>query len=61
VSLFQQYAAQGVRSRDIIHAAIMQNHAWTDIISSDTHFDLIAGLKRLDPIVLYQHASRTTP
>jgi predicted nucleic acid-binding protein len=61
VSLFQTYATQGVRSRDIIHAAIMQRHGLTQIISSDTHFDLIQGLTRLDPIVLYQQASQASP
>lgn len=61
VTLFQQYAPQGVRSRDVIHAAIMQNHRLTHIVSSDAHFDLIAGLTRLDPITLYQEASQATP
>ena len=60
VTLFQQYAPQGVRSRDVIHAAIMQKHGLTQIVSTDVHFDLIAGLTRLDPIVLYQ-ASQATP
>ena len=61
VTLFQQYAPQGVRARDCIHAAIMRNHGLTDIISPDTHFDLIAGLTRLDPIVLHQSTSQSTP
>ncbi len=61
VTLFQQYAPQGVRARDCIHAAVMRNHGLTHIISSDAHFDLIAGLTRLDPIVLYQTASPSTP
>jgi predicted nucleic acid-binding protein len=46
VTLFQQYAPQGVRARDCIHAAVMQNHALTHIISTDT---------------LYQAASQSTP
>lgn len=58
VTLFQQYAARGVRARDAIHAAVMQNHQLTHIISSDVHFDLIAGVTRLDPIALYQAASQ---
>ena len=61
VTLFQQYAPQGVRARDAIHAAVMQNHGLVQIISSDAHFDLIAGLTRLDPIVLHQTASQSTP
>lgn len=61
VTLFQQYGPQGVRARDCIHAAVMQNHGLTHIISSDAHFDLMAGLTRLDPIVLHQNASQVTP
>jgi predicted nucleic acid-binding protein len=61
VTLFQQYAPQGVRARDCIHAAVMRNHGLTHIISSDAHFDLVAGLTRLDPIVLHQSASQSTP
>jgi predicted nucleic acid-binding protein len=61
VTVFQQYAPQGVRARDCIQAAVMRNHGLIRIISSDAHFDLIAGLTRLDPIVLYQSASPSTP
>lgn len=61
VTLFQQYAPLGVRARDAIHAAVMQNHGLVQIISSDAHFDLIAGLTRLDPIALHQTASQSTP
>lgn len=56
VTVFQQYAPRGMRARDAIHAAIMQNHGLTHILSSDAHFDLVAGLTRLDPIALYQTA-----
>lgn len=56
VTLFRQYAPRGMRARDAIHAAIMQNHGLTHIISSDAHFDLVVGLTRLDPIVLHQTA-----
>ena len=61
VTLFERYAPQGVRARDCIHAAVMHTHGLTHIISSDTHFALITGLTRLDPIVLYQTASQSTP
>jgi predicted nucleic acid-binding protein len=61
VTLFQQYVPQGVQARDGIHAAVMRNHGLTHIISSDAHFDLIAGRTRRDPIVLYQSASQSTP
>lgn len=61
VTIFQQYAPQGMRARDAIHAAIMQNHGLTHIISSDAHFDLVAGLTRLDPLLLYQTATQSGP
>ena len=60
-TVFQQYAPQGVRARDAIHAAVMQNHGLNHIISSDLHFDQIAGLIRLDPILLHQTATQSTP
>lgn len=56
VVLFHQYMPQGVRSRDIVHVAVMQNNELTHIISTDTHFDLITGVSRLDPLVLYQQS-----
>jgi predicted nucleic acid-binding protein len=61
VTIFQQYAPRGMRARDAIHAAIMQNHGLTHIISSDAHFDLVAGLTRLDPIVLHQASAHSGP
>ncbi|MCZ6677882.1 MAG: type II toxin-antitoxin system VapC family toxin [Candidatus Poribacteria bacterium] len=61
VSLFHQYAPQGVKSRDIVHAAVMQNNGLTHIISTDVHFDRIAGITRLDPLTLYQQAQKPSP
>jgi predicted nucleic acid-binding protein len=61
VTLFHHYAPQGVKSRDIVHAAVMQNNGLTSIISTDIHFDLIAGITRLDPLTLYQQAWPSTP
>ena len=53
VSLFEQYAPKGVRARDLIHVAVMRNNGLTKIISTDAHFDQIAGVTRLDPVQLY--------
>jgi predicted nucleic acid-binding protein len=61
VALYRQYASQGVRSRDIIHAAVMQNSGLTEILSADRHFDLIAGIRRIDPIALYQQVQIQPP
>ena len=57
IAIFEQYAPHGMRSRDAIHAAVMQHHSLIQIVSTDLHFDLIPGLTRLDPIALYQAAS----
>ncbi|HUX76504.1 MAG TPA: type II toxin-antitoxin system VapC family toxin [Anaerolineae bacterium] len=53
VDLFRQYAPQGVKARDLIHVAVMRNHGLTRIVSTDQHFDRIAGIVRLDPQVLW--------
>jgi uncharacterized protein len=61
VALFARYAPLGVPSRDLIHAAVMQNHGLTHIISPDSHFDLITGITRMDPTTLYVQAGQPTP
>lgn len=56
VELFKKYAPQGITARDLIHVAVMQNNDIQHIISTDKHFDKIAGIKRLDPLWLYEQA-----
>ncbi len=58
VDLFKQYSAQGIKSRDLFHVAVMQNNGLATIISTDTHFDHIPGITRLDPQTLFQQAQR---
>ncbi|MFQ5796899.1 MAG: type II toxin-antitoxin system VapC family toxin [Candidatus Bipolaricaulia bacterium] len=53
VELFVRYAPQGVQARDLIHVAVMQNNGFSQIISTDTHFDQIQGIRRLDPKALF--------
>ncbi len=53
VSLFAQYAPQGVKARDVLHTAVMHNHQLTHIISTDKHFDEIENITRLDPQALF--------
>jgi len=53
VKLFEQYASKGVTARDVIHIAVMHNNGLTQIISTDTHFDYIEDIKRLDPKALF--------
>ena len=38
-----------IRSRDAVHAATMLNNGLSHIVSTDTHFDLIEGIIRIDP------------
>lgn len=38
-----------VEPRDTIHAAVMLNHGITQVYSYDRHFDVLSGLKRLEP------------
>jgi predicted nucleic acid-binding protein len=53
VRLFQHYAPQGVQARDLVHVAVMRNHGLIRIISTDQHFDQIAGIVRVDPQALW--------
>jgi len=39
----------GLAARDLIHVATCQNEGVTDIVSPDRGFDVVAGLRRLDP------------
>lgn len=52
VRQFEHYGPLGVPARDLIHAAVMQNHDISQIISTDSHFDQIEGITRLDPLDL---------
>ncbi len=38
-----------IDTRDAFHAATMINNEVKEIISTDSHFDLIRGIKRIDP------------
>jgi hypothetical protein len=53
VSLLAHYAPQGVKARDVLHTAVLHNHQLSHIISTDSHFDQIEGITRLDPQVLF--------
>ena len=37
---------RGLPARDAVHAATMQNNGLETIISADTHFDRIPGIRR---------------
>ena len=53
VELAARYGPQGIKARDLIHAAVMQNNGLTQIVSTDKHFDQIEGIVRLDPQALF--------
>lgn len=40
-------------ARDIIHVGVMRRHQLRDIITADTSFDEIEGVRRLDPCVFH--------
>jgi predicted nucleic acid-binding protein len=42
-------AHPGIHSRDAVHAAVMLNNGLTHILSTDNHFDRIAGITRVGP------------
>lgn len=54
VDLYQKLAPDGVTARDVLHVAVMQSQGLTHIISTDTHFNRVEGLTRVDPQGLYQ-------
>jgi predicted nucleic acid-binding protein len=58
VDLFRQYGSQGMRSRDLFHAAVMQNNGLSTIVSTDAHFDRIPSITRLDPQSLFRQAQQ---
>lgn len=39
-----------IGTRDAIHAATMMNHGINRILSTDSHFDSIAGIERVQPV-----------
>lgn len=39
-----------LNARDAIHVATMLNHGIIHIISADTHFDTVTGIRRLEPL-----------
>lgn len=43
-----------IRVRDAIRAATMLHHGVEKILSTDTHFDTIEGIVRVDPLALSQ-------
>jgi len=53
VSLFEPYAPQVAKARDVLHVAVMRRHGPARIISCDGHFDTIEGIERLAPLALY--------
>ena len=54
LQLFHRYAPQGIKARDLIHVAVMKNNGLTKVISADKHFDLVDGITRLDPKILFE-------
>ena len=50
VKLFSTYHSSGIKSRDVIHVATMQNNHITHLISADKEFDRLPSVTRIDPL-----------
>jgi len=54
VDLFEQYSEQRLPARDCLHAAVMLGRGLSSILSTDSHFDTVTGLTRVDPLSLFR-------
>jgi len=59
VELFQTFGPKGVTARDTLHVAVMMNRGLKEILSTDSHFDLIKGIRRLEPNALFRQSRKT--
>jgi len=50
IDLFDAYRDVGLKPRDAIHAATMQNNGLTRLISTDKDFDHLNFITRIDPL-----------
>lgn len=50
IDLFETHRAAGVKPRDAIHAATMQNNSIVQVISADKDFEAFTSLTRIDPL-----------
>ena len=57
VRLLESYGPAGIPVRDLIHVGVMQNHEINKIISTDSHFDQVEGVERLDPKEIFEGQS----
>lgn len=52
LELTEKYLKSKIAPRDLIHAAVMLTNGIKNIVSTDTHFDLIKEIRRFDPVKL---------
>lgn len=50
IKLFKSYHPSGIKPRDVIHIATMQNNRITHLISADKEFDRLPSIIRIDPL-----------
>jgi predicted nucleic acid-binding protein len=50
IDLFDSHHAVGLKPRDAVHAATMQNNGLSRLISADKDFELLKGITRIDPL-----------
>jgi predicted nucleic acid-binding protein len=46
VTVFERYSA--LPARDALHVATMRNNGIDTVVSADSHFDLVEGIRRID-------------
>jgi predicted nucleic acid-binding protein len=49
VDLFDNFHKRGIKPRDAIHAAVIQENEITRILSADKHFDVFDFVERITP------------
>jgi uncharacterized protein len=50
IDLFDTHRAAGLKPRDAIHAATMQNNGISRVMSADREFDHLKSVTRIDPL-----------
>lgn len=54
IELFKRHNTSDISPRGCLHAAVMLNRGIESIISVDEDFNAMEGVKRIDPLALYQ-------
>ncbi len=50
VDVFDKHHSDGLKPRDAVHVAVMQNNGIRRIVSTDGDFDAVSAIVRVDPL-----------